>query len=136
MPRLSLNTKKQSPIVTSASPGLGAVRTFFTIIKGAPSARQADRPGPIQRRMRPSTESVNERDSAALERPGGGDSHVGGGAAWPASSCAIAHRRGPLPATPMPRTGRSPHPAVTHRGSRTPRDGRAGRLASGAPVAG
>ena len=29
---------------------------------------------------------------------------AGGGAAWPASSCAIAHRRGPLPAAPMPRT--------------------------------
>jgi hypothetical protein len=25
-------------------------------------------------------------------------------AAWPASSCAMAHRRGPLPAAPMPRT--------------------------------
>jgi hypothetical protein len=29
---------------------------------------------------------------------------AGGEAAWPASSCAIAHRRGPLPAAPMPRT--------------------------------
>ena len=29
---------------------------------------------------------------------------VGGGAAWPASSRAIAHRRGPLPVAPMPRT--------------------------------
>jgi hypothetical protein len=29
---------------------------------------------------------------------------AGGGAARPASSCAIAHRRGPLPAAPMPRT--------------------------------
>jgi hypothetical protein len=29
---------------------------------------------------------------------------AGGGAAWPASSCAKAHRRGPLPAAPLPRT--------------------------------
>ena len=29
---------------------------------------------------------------------------AGGGAAWPASSSAVAHRRGPLPAAPMPRT--------------------------------
>ena len=35
-----------------------------------------------------------------------------------ASSSAIAHRRGPLPAAPIPRTRRSTHPAVTHRGSR------------------
>ncbi len=34
------NVTEQSPIVTSAAPGLGAVRTFFTIIKGAPSARR------------------------------------------------------------------------------------------------
>ena len=41
-----LFTLKQSPIVTSALPGLGAVRTFFTIIKGAPPARRARRPRP------------------------------------------------------------------------------------------
>jgi hypothetical protein len=36
---------------------------------------------------------------------------AGGGAAWPATSGAIAHRRGPLPATPTPRTS----PQRTHR---------------------
>ncbi len=52
-----------------------------------------------------STESVNERGSAALERPKMlGTLAAGGGAAWPAASSAIAHRRGPLPAAPMPRT--------------------------------
>jgi hypothetical protein len=35
---------------------------------------------------------------------------AGGGAAWPAASCAAAHRRGPLPAAPLSRT-----PAVTRR---------------------
>ena len=35
---------------------------------------------------------------------GDGTLAAGGGAAWPASSCAVAHRRGPLPAAPMPRT--------------------------------
>ncbi len=60
---------------------------------------------------------------------------AGGGAAWPTSSCAAAHRRGPLPAAPMPRTPPQPAPAVTHHGSRAQRAGRAGRHAPGAPIA-
>ena len=38
--RLSLYANIQSHIVTSAAPGFGAVRTFYTIIKGAPPARR------------------------------------------------------------------------------------------------
>jgi hypothetical protein len=49
-----------------------------------------------------------ERDRAGqcrAVRPGMlGTLAAGGGAAWPASSCATAHRRGPLPAATMPRT--------------------------------
>jgi len=41
---------------------------------------------------------------------------VGGGAAWPAAFSARAHRRGPLPTAPLPRTRRAARPAVTHRG--------------------
>ena len=53
---------------------------------------------------------MNERDECR-----GGAARVrgnlaAGGAAWPASSCARAHRRGPLPATPLPRTRRAAHP--------------------------
>ena len=33
---------------------------------------------------------------------------VASGAAWPAASSATAHRRGPLPAPPLPRTAASP----------------------------
>jgi hypothetical protein len=45
------------------------------------------------------------------------------------SSCAIAHRRGPLPAAPTPRTRPQRAPAVTRRGSRALRAGRTGRHA-------
>jgi hypothetical protein len=61
---------------------------------------------------------------------------AGGGAAWFASSCAIAHRRGPLPAAPMPRTPPQHDRAVTRHGSRAPRAGRADRHAPHAPIAG
>jgi hypothetical protein len=43
-----------------------AGENFLYVFKGAPSARQTNRPGPISPRMRgTSTESVNERGSAA-----------------------------------------------------------------------
>jgi hypothetical protein len=48
-----------------------------------------------------------ERAGGVLRRSGEGvmgSLAAGGGAAWPASSCAKAHRRGPLPAAPLPRT--------------------------------
>ena len=52
-----------------------------------------------------STESVTERGVPRRKRQGVmGTLAAGGGAAWPASSSAVAHRRGPLPAAPMPRT--------------------------------
>jgi hypothetical protein len=100
---------------------------FLYVLKGAPSARQADRPEPVSRRMRrPSTESVDERHSVPWRPRVMGTLAAGGRAAWPAASSAIAHRRGPLPAAPMPRTPPQHAPAVTHRGSCAPRAGRAG----------
>jgi hypothetical protein len=54
----------------------------------------------------------------------------------PASSCAIAHRRGPLPVAPMPRCPPQGEPAVTRRGPGTRRAGLAGRVAQGAQDAG
>jgi hypothetical protein len=114
------------------------VRIIFTIIKGAPSARHAGRPWPCSRRMRrPRTESVNERGSAAPQRPGVlGTLAAGGGAAWPASSCAIAHRRGPLPTAPMPRTPPQRAPRRNAPWACAPRAGRAGCRAPGVPIAG
>ena len=49
-------------------------------------------------------ESANEQGVMRLAATGDGTLAAGGGAAWPASSSAVAHRRGPLPAAPMPRT--------------------------------
>jgi hypothetical protein len=72
----------------------------------------------------------------AVAARSGGDSRRRWRAAWPTSSCAIAHRRGPLPTRRCPAPGRSPHPAVTDRGSCAPRAGQVGRHAPGAPVAG
>jgi hypothetical protein len=49
--------------------------------------------------------NVDALGSGALGRRGVvGSLAAGGGAAWPASSCAMARRRGPLPAAPLPRT--------------------------------
>ena len=47
---------------------------------------------------------------------GGGESRRRWRAAWPAASSAEAHRRGPLPAAPLPAPRRSTHPVVTRRG--------------------
>src|ERR1700756_4038335 len=64
--------KHQMKPLCQPSAGVGhsghvdAVRIFFTIIKGAPSARQADRPRPRLARMRGTcTGSVNELGSDA-----------------------------------------------------------------------
>ncbi len=48
----------------------------------------------------------HERARKVSCRCGQGDGSLaaGGGAAWPAASSAIAHRRGPLPAAPLPGT--------------------------------
>ena len=67
------------------------------------------------------TERVNERgvccgagdDGDSRRRWVGSSAH---------SSCAVAHRRGPLPTAVRPRTPPRHTPAVTHRGSCDPRD--------------
>ena len=78
---------------------------FLYGFKGAPSARQADRPRP--RLAKDAQDVYGGREQAgqcrAVAARGGGDSRRRWRAAWPTSSCAIAHRRGPLPAAPMPR---------------------------------
>jgi len=96
---------------------------FLYGFKGAPAARQADWPQPIP--AKDARDEHGKRERAGSAAPWRqrvlGNPAAGGGAAWPASYCAIAHRRGPLPTAPMPRTPPQPAPAVTRRRSRTPR---------------
>jgi hypothetical protein len=58
---------------------------------------------------------------------------VSGGAAWPAASSAAAHRRGPLPAPPLPpgTRHRPGHPPLRTQGDRACTSGRAVLLAPG-----
>jgi hypothetical protein len=102
--------------------------------------RRARPTSPRPRLAKDAQDEHGEREragSSAPRRPGvGGDSRRRWRAAWLTSSCAIAHRRGPPPARRCPAPGRSPHPAVTDRGSCAPRAGRVGRHAPGAPIAG
>jgi RyR domain len=71
-------------------------RTF-----GAPKPTGPGRSGEDARDEHGERERAGQRAVAARVS---GTLAAGGGAARPTSSCAIAHRRGPLPAAPMPRT--------------------------------
>ena len=77
---------------------VGAVRIFFTIIKGAPS--RAGRSGlgrALQGAHDHLRECVTGAGTASLAAGVVGSLAAVGAAAWPAASCAVAHRRGPLP---------------------------------------
>ena len=113
---------------TSSSVSLAAGENFLYVFQGRTSGAPAWPAQAKARRMRKTcTEGVNEPGSTVRSSQGVvGTLAAGGGAAWPGSSCAGAHRRGPLPATPTPRTRPQPHPAVTHHGSCVPRASRAG----------
>jgi hypothetical protein len=53
---------------------------------------------------------MNEPGQCRARAPGVmGTLAAGGGAAWPAASSAVAHRRGPLP-----HRAAAPHPAAAH----------------------
>ena len=114
-----------------------AVRIFFTTIKSAPSARQADQPQPQPRRcVAPARRSVERAgECRAVTASSDGESRRRWRGSLARACSAEAHRRGPLPAAPLPRTPPQRVPAVTHR--ELPRcaswPGR--RLASAAPVA-
>jgi hypothetical protein len=56
---------------------------------------------------------VNEREARRQGRGGRGTRRCWA-TAWPAASCAAAHRRGPLPSRGRPRTRLAVVPAVTH----------------------
>jgi hypothetical protein len=89
-------------------------------LKGTPSARQAVRPGRTLAMSAGSTRGCVERsgERRAVSGRGDGSLTVDGRAAWPAASSASAHRRGPLPAPPLPRTCRARPPAVARAGRR------------------
>jgi hypothetical protein len=74
--------------------------------KGAPSARQIDGSWPCSWTMRGTcTEALNEAEVRGTDDQGSGDSPRRWRGSVARASCAEAHRRGPLPAAPMPRTG-------------------------------
>ena len=111
---------------------------FLYGFKGTPSARQADQPWPCSRRIRATCTEKRERAEGArsVSDRGSGASRRRWRAAWPAASSAGAHRRGPLPATPLPRTSpqatpRRYAPLVT----RAARAGRAVALRQNVPIA-
>ncbi len=100
-------------------------------------ARPCARSSPGFRVPRRALQCVEQARECRARRPGGsGGLSPQVGAAWPASSCAIAHRRGPLPAAPMPRAPTQHAPRRNAPWVTRSRAGRAGRLAPGVPVAG
>ena len=84
----------------------GAVTTFLTASRAHLRRARPTGPGHARGgctgRARRSVELAGECRAVAAGMVG--SLAAGGGAAWPAASSAIAHRRGPLPAAPLPRT--------------------------------